>query len=101
LSGPPPGFRIRVAGSDWEFPCGAEDSVLRAMERGGVRSIAIGCRGGGCGFCRVHVDAGDYRTGRMSVLHVDEGARSEGYALACRLYPLSDLVLSPARITGR
>jgi ferredoxin len=67
-----------------------------AMVARGVRAIPVGCRGGGCGVCRVQVVSGDYETRRMSRRHVSEEDEAAGYALACRLIALGDLVVCPA-----
>ncbi len=61
-----------------------------------VSAIPVGCRGGGCGVCRVEVLAGDYVAKRMSRRHVTEADEAAGYALACRLMAMSDLVVRPA-----
>jgi ferredoxin len=61
------------------------------MERAGLRNITVGCRGGGCGICKVKVVEGTYRTGKTAVSRVAEMERAAGYALACRLFPLDDL----------
>ncbi len=90
-------FSIMIDGAADAFACSTDTPVLIAMERSGRKAIAVGCRGGGCGFCRVHVRAGAYRTGRMSRAHVTAEEEHQGYALACRLFPLDDLVLAPAR----
>jgi len=78
------------------FPCGSDCAVSVAMKRAGVRATMIGCRGGGCGVCRVRIIEGDYHTGRMSREHVSEADEAAGYALGCRLYPESDLLLAAA-----
>lgn len=67
--------------------------MLIAMEEAGRRDIFVGCRGGGCGVCKVKVVSGKYRTAKMSRLKVSENEEVAGYALACRLYPLQDLVI--------
>ena len=99
-SGKPRRFSITVDGAREAFECGADTPVLIAMERGGRKAIAVGCRGGGCGFCRVRIRAGAYRTGRMSRAHVTLEEERQGYALACKLFPLEDLLLAPARRTS-
>jgi ferredoxin len=100
-AGDPPGkpghFSITVDGATDAFDCGVDTPVLIAMERSGRKAIAVGCRGGGCGTCRVRVRAGSYRTGRMSRAHVTVEEERQGYALACKLFPLEDLLLTPAR----
>jgi ferredoxin len=90
-------------GRESAFDCRAEDTVLAAMERCGNRSIPVGCRGGGCGTCRVRVVSGAYRCGKMSALHVDGAAAAAGFALACRLIAEDDLVieLAPGAHRGR
>lgn len=67
--------------------------LLMAMEKIGQRAIGVGCRGGGCGLCKIKVLQGEYQTKRMSRAHVSEDEQALGFALACRLTPLSDLVV--------
>ncbi|WP_255671148.1 2Fe-2S iron-sulfur cluster-binding protein [Croceicoccus sp. Ery15] len=76
-----------------QFPCRGDEPVLTAMERRGADHISIGCRGGGCGVCRVRVVEGKYRTGKMSAAKVSATDLRQGYALACRLYPLDNLLI--------
>jgi ferredoxin len=90
-------YAILVEGAAGSFACADDTAVLIAMEKSGKKAIAVGCRGGGCGFCRVQVRSGAYRTLRMSRAHVTEEEERQGYALACRLLPLGDLTLLPAR----
>lgn len=86
-------YHIRVVDGG-EFTCGGDERVLLAMERSGAGDIGVGCRGGGCGICRVKVIEGEYRTGKMSAAKVPESDRQAGYALACRLFPSGDLVIA-------
>ena len=90
MSGP---FTVTVEGAGEGFTCPAEERVLLAMERQGFKAIPVGCRGGGCGACSVFVVEGRYRTRKMSRAQVSEAEEREGYALACRLIPESDLTL--------
>ena len=71
------------------------------MKQAGVRVTVIGCRGGGCGVCRVRVLEGEYHTSPMSREHVSEAEQEAGYALGCCLFPRSDLVLSVSRKTSQ
>ena len=87
---------ITVGDAGATFFCPPDERVLIAMERGGQSFIPVGCRGGGCGVCRVKVLEGPYVTGPMSRLHVDAVEKEEGYALACRLYPRGSLTLALA-----
>lgn len=77
-----------------------EQTLLAAMEAQVIwpnpMPIRVGCRRGGCGACRIRVLSGDYRTGKMSRAHVSEDEQQQGYALACKLVPLSDLEIETA-----
>lgn len=88
--------RITLAPEVLAFSCAAEENLLQALQRAGatpalLAAIPVGCRGGGCGVCRIHVRAGEYRTGRMSRKHISEADESAGTVLACRVFPQSDL----------
>ncbi len=87
-------FQITLADSGLSFPCAREQNVLAAMERLGRRGIPVGCRGGGCGICRVQViQGGQYRTLKMSRAQVTEADRAAGICLACKLIPEGPLTL--------
>jgi len=87
-------FNITLADSGACFPCKQDQNVLAAMEKLGRRGIPVGCRGGGCGICRVQVVAGaGYRTQKMSRAQVSEADLAAGICLACKLIPEGDLTL--------
>lgn len=91
-------FRMSFEGATTGFPCRQDQSVLLAMSAAGGRWMPIGCRGGGCGVCRVHVLSGEFETGVMSAIQISKEDRAEGVVLACQLFPRSDLSL---RALGR
>ncbi len=82
------------------FEVVAEGPVLHQMVRCALRALPVGCRGGGCGVCRVRVVDGTYRTLRMSRRHVTEADEANRIALACRLLASSDIVIEPAPPVG-
>ena len=86
-------FMVTIEGVEQKVCCRPEKSVLVAMEAQGMARIPVGCRGGGCGICKVRVISGKYKMGKMAVCHVSGEEQAEGYALACRLYPESDLTV--------
>ena len=88
-------FEITIAGLGERFSCKEDQNVLTAMERLGRKDIPVGCRGGGCGICRVQV-LGDakYRTLKMSRAQVTEKDEAEGICLACKLIPEDDLTVA-------
>jgi ferredoxin len=83
--------QISLVGSGQRIACLAGENLLRAMERLSLRSIPVGCRGGGCGVCRIRVHRGDYVLRRMSRAHVSLADEAAGVGLACCLVPRSDL----------
>lgn len=95
---------IWIKGEATPTICDEDVRVLIALERdgrAGPKAVRVGCRQGGCGACRVRVLSGGYETGKMSRAHVTEDEQRQGYALSCRLYPKSDLVLEPAFVGPR
>ena len=92
-------FIIVIEDSDEEFTCSSDRNVLKAMEQLGRKGIPVGCRGGGCGVCRVQVVGdGPYRTGKMSREQVPVDDEQQGICLACKLFPEADLRL---KVLGR
>lgn len=75
------------------YACGAEQSLLKAMVALGRRGIPSGCHGGGCGVCKVRVVEGAVHCGAVCRSRVSAEEERAGYVLACRAYPLSDVVL--------
>jgi len=86
-------FSVLIEDSGEFVRCGADDNVLRAMEVLGRKGIPVGCRGGGCGVCKVRVTTGRYHTRKMSRACVSEAEEAVGIVLACKLFPDSDLEL--------
>lgn len=84
-------FSVQIEDSGEVFSCGAEQNLLRAMEVLGRRGIPVGCRGGGCGVCKVRVTQGRYRTRKMSRACLSEDEERGGVVLACKLFACSDL----------
>ncbi|MFT5133933.1 MAG: ferredoxin [Gammaproteobacteria bacterium] len=92
-------YQIKIEDSGETFKCAADKNVLKAMEQLGRKGIPMGCRGGGCGICRVQVlGDGAYHTGKMSRAQVSLKDETLGICLACKLVPDSDLEL---RVLGK
>lgn len=70
--------------------------LLMALEATGSDAVPIGCRGGGCGICRIQVLSGQYERLKMSRTHVSELQETEGYSLACRTIVKGDLTIKLA-----
>ncbi|MCT2401403.1 2Fe-2S iron-sulfur cluster-binding protein [Novosphingobium mangrovi (ex Huang et al. 2023)] len=89
-------FRILVDGDAAGFACRADQNVLQAMRAAGRSVLAVGCRGGGCGVCRVVIAEGQYEAKHMSAAWVTAEQAEVGMGLACRIYPRSDLRIEQA-----
>lgn len=87
-------YQVLIEDTGEEYRCPADRDLLRSMERLGRKGIPAGCRGGGCGVCKIHVLAGSVRSKKMSRAHVSVEEEASGYVLACRSYPLSDVRLA-------
>ena len=86
-------FAVTIEDSGERVACAEQDNVLRAMEALGRKGIPVGCRGGGCGVCKVRVTGGAYHTRKMSRACVSEAEEADCVVLACKLFPDSDLSL--------
>ena len=84
-------FSVLIEDSGETVLCDARDNVLRAMEALGRRGIPVGCRGGGCGVCKVQVLDGVYHTRKMSRACISEEEEARGVVLACKLFLESGL----------
>jgi ferredoxin len=85
---------ISITNTAEDFRCAAAQSLLGAMEALGRKGIPVGCRGGGCGVCKVRIDAGSVHTEAMSRACVSAQEQRQGFVLACRAYPRSDLAVT-------
>ena len=84
---------IHIADSGESYRCAAGETLLAGMERLGKKGIPVGCRGGGCGVCKIEVVSGSYAARVMSRDHVSREDEAAGRVLACRVRPQSDMVL--------
>src|SRR5262245_64168802 len=70
--------------------CRGDESVLAAIMRSGAK-VMFGCRGGGCGTCKMRLLSGRVDHGRCSVAVLPEAEKRAGAFLSCQARPLSDL----------
>ncbi|HJV87919.1 MAG TPA: 2Fe-2S iron-sulfur cluster-binding protein [Noviherbaspirillum sp.] len=86
-------FTVTIEDTGETYRCSDKQSLLLGMEALGKKGIPVGCRGGGCGVCKIAVTAGEYQKRVMSREHVSEQEEAEGCVLACRVMPASDVKL--------
>ena len=90
-------YLIQVKGERQSFQCHENTNLLNAVGRIGNKSIPVGCRAGGCGVCKIRVLAGEFELKTMSRAQISLAEEAMGYALACRVYPRSNMVVEPLR----
>ncbi|TAH51837.1 MAG: 2Fe-2S iron-sulfur cluster binding domain-containing protein [Betaproteobacteria bacterium] len=87
-------FRVSISNTGEEFACSEDDNLLKGMEQLSRKGIPVGCRGGGCGVCKIQIDRGEYRAIKMSRSYVTREEEASGIVLACRVFPQSDISLT-------
>ncbi|VWC53248.1 MULTISPECIES: 2Fe-2S iron-sulfur cluster-binding protein [Burkholderia] len=98
--------QVYIVDTAERFNCHGDQPVLQAALGAGTKSIRSGCHGGGCGICKIRVLHGSFASGPMSRAHVGAAVGEGSDVLACRIYPLSNLVIellgkSKERCTGK
>jgi len=86
-------YTIDVANQHEQFACTPDKSLLTGMEQQQKKAIQVGCRGGGCGVCKIRILSGDFEAKKMSIKHVTEKDAANGIALSCRIFPRSDMAI--------
>ena len=86
-------YNVIIEDTGESFRCSPQESLLVGMERLGKKGIPVGCRGGGCGVCKVEITGGTFQKRVMSREYVSEAEEAAGCVLACRVKPSSDIRL--------
>jgi len=90
-----PKVTVQVEQTGESYLCATTESLLQGMLRLGRRGIPVGCVGGGCGVCKVHIVEGEVnKLGPVSRAHVSAEEEACGCTLACRAAPVT-----PVRLT--
>ena len=74
------------------LPCSPAETVLAAILASGA-SVMFGCRGGGCGTCKMRAISGQVEHGRCSAAVLLEEEKESGWFLSCQARALSDLTI--------
>ena len=91
-------YNVVIEETGESFRCSPQESLLIGMERLGKKGIPVGCRGGGCGVCKVEITEGSYQKRVMSRDYVSVEDEAAGRVLACRVKPTSDIRI---RVLGK
>ena len=87
-------FSNRVQQSGAEYPCAADDTVLRAGLRAGL-GLSYECNVGSCGTCKFEVVEGEVRSLWEEAPGLNPRNRQRGRLLACQCVPMSDCIIKP------
>ena len=83
-------YTVRLSPLGDRVACRGDETVLAAILRSGAK-VVFGCRGGGCGVCKMQLTSGRVDHGPCSVAVLSEEERAAGSFLSCQARPLSDL----------
>jgi len=88
-----PSHTITIEDDGSQYRCYDSQSLLEGMETLGKKGIPVGCRGGGCGVCKVQVLSGSFTKRVMSREHISASEEADACVLACRIKPTSSFTL--------
>jgi ferredoxin len=85
-------FLVTLAPFARQFECNAEEPILAAALRQGLR-LRHGCKQGGCGSCKTKVIEGEVEMVGGTSFALMDFEREQGFWLMCSSYPLSNVTL--------
>lgn len=86
-------FQIKVSQpEEITFSSKDNETVLEASIRSNGK-IKVGCKRGGCGICKIKVVDGEVEQGPVSRTVLPLHEEKEGYVLACRTVPQSNITI--------
>ncbi len=83
-------YKITLHPDGYQIMCQEGETVLSALLRNGFQ-VFYGCRGGGCGTCKMRLSSGSVNYGRCSKAVLTDEEKVQGYFLSCQALPCSDL----------
>ena len=81
-------FNIALADGGQQFPCAADDTILRAALRAGV-GLPYECNAGGCGTCKIELVAGEVASNWPGAPALGERDVARKRVLGCQSRPQS------------
>ena len=79
--------------------CRPDETVLSAILRCGAK-VVFGCRGGGCGICKMRLVSGRVDHGRCSAAVLSEAEKRDGLFLSCQARPVGHLTVELTEANG-
>ncbi len=92
-----PKLQVTIPQTGESYACAIGESLLKGMLRLGRKGIPVGCVNGGCGVCKIRILSGSTALlGPVSRAHVTAEEEAQGYTLACRVGPSTEITLEVA-----
>ena len=92
-------YTITLTPSADVVACRRDETVLSAILRSGAK-VVFGCRGGGCGICKMRLGSGRVDHGRCSAAVLSDDEKRDGLFLSCQARPLGDLTVELTEANG-
>ncbi|PJZ54188.1 2Fe-2S iron-sulfur cluster-binding protein [Leptospira adleri] len=86
------GFKIHFPDLNRRIESGEKETILDSALNAGI-DLAYSCRFGRCGVCKILLLGGKVEHLSHGKFSLTEEEKEEGFILACRSVPLSDLIL--------
>ncbi|MFK4754808.1 MULTISPECIES: 2Fe-2S iron-sulfur cluster-binding protein [Oceanospirillaceae] len=87
--------QVWVANESQCFEADSQKNLLANIGKAENSPVLVGCKGGGCGKCRVKVTSGTYLSKKMSRAHITPRDEEQSIVLACRIFAQSDIRIIP------
>ncbi len=91
-------YRVTIRPYDASFDCAADETLLQGSRKSGL-FLFTNCQLGECGTCKVKIRKGQIRLAPFMLSALSMSEIDTDYTLACRSYPLTDLVIA-AELAG-
>lgn len=86
---------ISIVGCEGPLSVRGDRPLLHGLMSVRQTPVKVGCRGGGCGVCRIMVHDGHHRTLPMNRCRISAEEEAAGVRLACRVIPEGDMTIEP------
>ncbi len=85
---------VRIEPSGFTAHLAPGEPVLAGLARCGFTVRKVGCRRGGCGFCKIELVDGEVVYDHpVAESALSDGDREDGSCLTCRAVPVGDITL--------
>lgn len=86
-------YTVSISNQNISFTVNEGEHIVSGIVRHDCRHKANGCCNGGCGACKIKILSGEFKTKKWSKAQVTDEEFQEGYALGCKVFPTSDMLI--------